>query len=514
MRAAAVIVFRLARPHSTERRDSRMLNLISLLPRLSGARALAALAAVLAVTGLTSPQSRAQSDGSYPSDSRGGYSDNDDEDGYEDGQDAPDVSYFYDELEDEGEWISDSNYGQVWRPRRVDADWRPYTRGTWANTKEHGWYWVSDEPFGWATYHYGRWHLSDRYGWVWVPGTRWGPAWVTWRSNDDHIGWAPLPPEAYWEHGSGLRFETRIYEEPRYEPYWSFVEFRYITSPRLYTYCAPRARVTTYIYSSRPAENYVFVNRRIVNRGVSVTRIETVTRTRITTVRVNASDNRTYRSVRRDNNVLNVYRPKLTRAAVINDRRANTKRPDIDRSTFRDVDKRQVRNVGAPRAGQPGANRASPIPTGIPGGGGAKPNGNDQSDRAVRLPGNGPQGDRPAGNPSRVQSGFEPNKGLRQPGAGPDVKRAPVLGSVPGKGGLDKFDKRGYGAGANRNSTGDLRNRSAPRNLYKGQPGQASQRNNGAGAGFVPNGQQGGQKAAQQRNKADGKGKKKRGDQE
>ena len=281
-------------------------------------------------------------DGSYASDQRG-YADDDDEDGYEDGQDAPDVSYFYDELEDQGTWENNSEYGQVWRPRHVDADWRPYTRGTWANTEEHGWYWVSDEPFGWATYHYGRWHLDDRSGWVWVPGTRWGPAWVAWRSNDDHIGWAPLPPDAYWEHGHGLRVSQTIYEGPRYSAYWSFVEPRYITTPHVYTYFAPRTQVVTIINVTRPQTNYVFVNRRIVNRGVSVTSIERVTRTRITTVRVNESDNRAYRTAGRTPNQvnqINVFRPKLTRFAA---RPHAPGKPAVNPGQWRDVDRRPTR---------------------------------------------------------------------------------------------------------------------------------------------------------------------------
>ena len=54
--------------------------------------------------------------------------------------------------------------------------------------------WVSNEPFGWATYHYGRWGFSNRVGWFWVPGNRWAPAWVAWRSSNDYLAWAPLPP--------------------------------------------------------------------------------------------------------------------------------------------------------------------------------------------------------------------------------------------------------------------------------------------------------------------------------
>lgn len=354
----------------------------------------AAMAFTMAVSVANVAPAVAQSydDGSYSSDSRG-YGDEDDEDGYEDGQDAPDVAYFYDELEDEGTWISSSEYGQVWRPRNIDRDWRPYTRGTWANTEEHGWYWVSDEPFGWATYHYGRWHMDDRYGWVWVPGTRWGPAWVAWRSNDEHIGWAPLPPDAYWDHGHGLRVSASIYEGPRFSAYWSFVEPRYITAPRLYTYCAPPARVVTIINITRPQTNYVFVNRRIVNRGVSVTSIERVTRTRITTVRVNATDNRTYRNVQRNTNTINVYRPKLTRA-VVAPRRAG--RPAVDRAQFRDVDRRParkdkpVRQIQKDNAPVTGGNAPYTGPVGLPRG---EATGPDRTLRNTRpTPNKGPQG--------------------------------------------------------------------------------------------------------------------------
>ena len=38
-----------------------------------------------------------------------------------------------------------------------------------------------------------------------MPGTVWGPAWVTFRSAPDYIGWAPLPPEADWDYDYGFR---------------------------------------------------------------------------------------------------------------------------------------------------------------------------------------------------------------------------------------------------------------------------------------------------------------------
>jgi hypothetical protein len=123
-----------------------------------------------------------------------------------------DYGMFYDSLSSYGSWFETVDYGYVWQPVVVrDSGWRPYSRGRWI-CSDRGWTWVSEEPFGWATYHYGRWALLRGRGWVWVPGSQWAPSWVCWRENDDHIGWAPLPPEtlAYrgnrWDSSVEVRF--------------------------------------------------------------------------------------------------------------------------------------------------------------------------------------------------------------------------------------------------------------------------------------------------------------------
>ena len=184
---------------------------------------------------------------------------------------------FYDALDDEdGEWVELPHRGYVWSPR-VDADWRPYSHGHWVFTGDHGWYWESDERFGWATYHYGRWHLDDEVGWVWVPGRQWGPAWVAWRHNDSHIGWAPLPPEAEWGGGSVSYVET-FYEAPRYRTYWSFCEPRHITDVNVYSYIAPPTQTIVLFNQTRPVvNNYTVVNQTIINQGVPVQQIQNVT---------------------------------------------------------------------------------------------------------------------------------------------------------------------------------------------------------------------------------------------
>ncbi len=102
---------------------------------------------------------------------------------------------FYDQLASQGSWINTDQYGYVFQPTENDPNWRPYTYGHWVNT-DAGMTWVSDDSFGWATDHYGRWANIDGYGWVWVPGYTWAPAWVSWRTSDEDVGWAPLPPDS------------------------------------------------------------------------------------------------------------------------------------------------------------------------------------------------------------------------------------------------------------------------------------------------------------------------------
>jgi len=107
---------------------------------------------------------------------------------------AADYSLFYEQLSPHGDWLDVEGYGYAWRPRlAAQASWRPYMDGRWM-WSDHGWAWDSREPFGWACYHYGRWVRVSRHGWVWIPGREWAPAWVSWRTGPDYIGWAPLPP--------------------------------------------------------------------------------------------------------------------------------------------------------------------------------------------------------------------------------------------------------------------------------------------------------------------------------
>jgi len=135
---------------------------------------------------------------------------------------------FFDELQPHGVWVQHARYQYVFCPTSVDTNWRPYTHGRWLYVEGRGWYFASDEPFAWATYHYGRWFADRDLGWCWVPGTKWAPAWVSWRRSDTVVGWAPLPPE---EDGYAINVVVRERDLP--EAYWVFVPTEHFIEPDL-----------------------------------------------------------------------------------------------------------------------------------------------------------------------------------------------------------------------------------------------------------------------------------------
>ena len=180
------------------------------------------------------------------------------------------IDLFYDNLSG-GNWIDVEGYGYGWQPDLAvnDTNWRPYADGYWAYTDD-GWTWVSYEDFGWATYHYGRWANLADYGWTWFPGTDldWGPAWVSWRTGGDYVGWAPLPPR-----GPGVVYEGRpIGPQVDIEfdigpEYYNFCEVRYIGEPVLRSYIAPPVQNVTYINNTVNVTNIIVRNNVVYNYG-------------------------------------------------------------------------------------------------------------------------------------------------------------------------------------------------------------------------------------------------------
>ena len=115
----------------------------------------------------------------------------------------------YQDLDQYGSWSMVPEFGNVWTPTRVDANWAPYRDGHWSWVEPWGWTWVDDQPWGFTVSHYGRWaNAGGR--WSWIPGpvasrAVYAPALVAFiggsnfqvaasSGNVGAVGWFPLGP--------------------------------------------------------------------------------------------------------------------------------------------------------------------------------------------------------------------------------------------------------------------------------------------------------------------------------
>ena len=108
----------------------------------------------------------------------------------------------YSDLDDNGSWSQEPNYGPVWYPNSVGVGWAPYSNGYWGYVGPWGWTWIGYEPWGFAPYHYGRWnYFGGRWGWCPGPigySPVYGPAFVGFLGGGFGfgvgigVGWFPL----------------------------------------------------------------------------------------------------------------------------------------------------------------------------------------------------------------------------------------------------------------------------------------------------------------------------------
>jgi hypothetical protein len=120
--------------------------------------------------------------------------------------------------------------------------------------------------------------FSNQVGWFWVPGRRWGPAWVSWRSSDEYLAWAPLPP-AYDEDASiNIAIET----VPDY--YWQVVPTESFVSAD---------RFAPILQETRPLGNVTINNNVVVNNVVNVTCIEQKTNEKVIVHQVEKTEDAT-----------------------------------------------------------------------------------------------------------------------------------------------------------------------------------------------------------------------------
>ncbi len=110
----------------------------------------------------------------------------------------------YSDLDANGTWRTDPQYGAVWVPSTVPVDWSPYHYGHWVWIAPWGWTWIDDAPWGYAPFHYGRWAMVGP-SWAWIPGPVvavrpvYSPAMVAFVGGPGlgvgvSVGWFPLGP--------------------------------------------------------------------------------------------------------------------------------------------------------------------------------------------------------------------------------------------------------------------------------------------------------------------------------
>ena len=271
---------------------------------------------------------------------------------------------FYDRLSPYGQWVwLQGQY--VWVPDNVGPAWRPYTVGRWVYTDRYGWMWASNEPFGWATYHYGRWGFSNRVGWFWVPGSRWAPAWVSWRSSDDYLAWAPLPPT----YDEGVSIKVNAAASPTITGKWCRVGPSCRTTSR-----GNRARQESLPADPRethPLGNVTVTNNNVVvNNVVNVNYVEEKTKEKVVVHKVDKTEDAT-KSGKVEGAAVEIFQPapdkrrprRLRRPKKIEDVAAESKTKEQaggEASTDEMLVPPDIKTPPLPEAAQTGPSAASP----------------------------------------------------------------------------------------------------------------------------------------------------------
>ncbi|HST11538.1 MAG TPA: DUF6600 domain-containing protein, partial [Terriglobales bacterium] len=160
------------------------------------------------------------------------------------------------DLDDYGDWRSESSYGNVWFPR-VSAGWAPYQDGHWAWIDPWGWTWVDEDPWGYAPFHYGRW-ASVGGRWGWIPGPRqerpvYAPALVAFVGGGSFaagsVAWFPLGPREVYV--------------PSYRVSQGYVNRVNVTNTTVNTTTVTNVYNTTIVHKSTTITNVNYVNRNV-----------------------------------------------------------------------------------------------------------------------------------------------------------------------------------------------------------------------------------------------------------
>lgn len=153
------------------------------------------------------------------------------------------------DLDDYGRWTTQYEYGRVWFPTTVAANWAPYRFGRWSWVQPWGWTWVDDAPWGFAPFHYGRWvRVGGRWGWCpgeYVARPVYAPALVTFFGGN---GWS-ISASA----GPTYSWVPLGWNEP-YVPWYNYSTnyWRQVNRPYVRNIAEEPWRPRTYVHASVP----------------------------------------------------------------------------------------------------------------------------------------------------------------------------------------------------------------------------------------------------------------------
>ncbi|MEE9366857.1 MAG: DUF6600 domain-containing protein [Dehalococcoidales bacterium] len=270
-----------------------------------------------------------------------------------------DIQVFTQDLQLLGHWVKSPEYDMCWVPdlASVEPGWRPYTEGQWAYT-DYGLTWVSDEPWGHITYHYGSWVKDPTYEWMWVPGQVWAPAWVAWRSNNDYIGWAPLPPRLCIRarrigHKEMKRIRWRKHQ-------FCFVDARHLLKRRLKRHVKPVEDNLRIIKQTFNITNInINRNNRIVNNSISVRNVEKVTDKKMVQESLMLATNSRKAQKLHEYGKAVIYRPPTKRTTTPNQAARQAEQQRQDRAAARQAEQQKQKQAAARQAEQQRQKRAA-----------------------------------------------------------------------------------------------------------------------------------------------------------
>jgi|HubBroStandDraft_5_1064220.scaffolds.fasta_scaffold05287_3 hypothetical protein len=178
----------------------------------------------------------------------------------------------YDDLDDNGGWRQDPQYGAVWFPHTTIVGWAPYHYGHWAYIAPWGYTWVDDAPWGFAPFHYGRWaNFNGTWGWIPAPPRAsyggavyvrpvYAPALVAWvgvGGGGGGVAWFPLGPR-----------EVFAPSYPVSRNYWTNVN---VSNTRVETTVVNNYYNTVVVNKTVNVTNITYVNQRVAGAVVATT---------------------------------------------------------------------------------------------------------------------------------------------------------------------------------------------------------------------------------------------------